>query len=190
MRRHEAKRGRGTARRRTGLAIPGAGRAGRGVDTNSQEAVDPVEVAPHATRDRGGTLIELLVTIVIMGVVLAPVMDAVLGAIRASSTNRGLANVETALHNAADKVNRARRGCDYTVFAAAAAQSQGWPSSAATVQQFHYVPGSTSATLGTWASGACPATGLQDLLVQMVSITMRNPDTGTQRTIQVVKSDV
>ena len=146
--------------------------------------------APTRPRDRGTTLVELLVTIVIMGTVMAPVMNAVVASITASATNRGLAQVETALHNAADKVNRARKGCDYTVFASAAAQAQGWSSSAATVQQFHYVPAATPATPGTWANGACPATGLRDLLVQLVTVTVTNPDTGAQRTIQVVKSDV
>lgn len=143
-----------------------------------------------ARRDGGTTFTELLVTIVIMGIVVTPVLNAATMAIVASSTTRGLANVETALHNAADKINRARKTCDYSVYASAAALGQGWPSTAATVEQSHYVPGASPTVAGTWASGGCPGTGLEDLLVQMVTITMTNPDTGASRTIQVVKSDV
>jgi len=146
--------------------------------------------ADRRSRDRGTTLVELLVTIVIMGTVMGPVMNAVVAAITASSTNRGLAHVETALHNAADRVNRATKRCDYSIFASAAAQAQQWPSSAATVQQFHFVPAASPTVTGTWVSGGCPAGGMQDLLVQLVTVTVTNPDTGAQRTIQVVKSDV
>ena len=58
--------------------------------------------------------------------------------------------------------------------------------SSTTAQQ----PGATPADPGTWVDGACQGGQPDDLLVQLVEITVRNPDTGAQRTIQVVKSDV
>jgi prepilin-type N-terminal cleavage/methylation domain-containing protein len=151
--------------------------------------VDRVD-APAVRRDRGTSLVELLVTIVIMGIIIAPVMNAVIGVIKASATNRGLSQVETVLNNGADQVNRAPRGCDYTQYVQTAALNLGWPRSSATVDQYHYVPGASPTVSGTWASGACIGSTPDDLLVQLVNITVRNPETGAQRTIQVVKSDV
>ncbi len=158
--------------------------------TRQSEAGDHQRVAPVQTRDPGTTLTELLVTIVIMGIVIAPVMNAVIGVVKASATNRGLAQVETVLTNAADQVNRAPRGCDYTLFAQTAPSPLGWSLSSVTVQQYHYVPGPVPTVTGTWDNGACAGVGgvPDDLEVQLVSITVRNPDTGAQRTIQVVKS--
>jgi prepilin-type N-terminal cleavage/methylation domain-containing protein len=142
------------------------------------------------TRDRGATLTELLVTIVIMGIVIAPVMNAVIGVIRASATNRGLAQVETVLTNAADQINRAPKRCDYTLFVQTAAQLQGWDPSVASVVHRRYEPGVNPDVAGTWVDGACAGSQPEDLLVQMVIVTVRNPETGAQRSIQVVKSDV
>jgi type II secretory pathway pseudopilin PulG len=141
-------------------------------------------------RDAGTSLTELVVTILIMGIVITPVMNAVIGVIKASATNRGLAQVETVLTNAADQVNRANPACDYTGYAQVAVSPLGWPPGSVTIEQRHYVPGPTPAVTGTWESGACTGAVPEDLLVQLVSITVRNPETGAQRTIQVVKSSV
>jgi type II secretory pathway pseudopilin PulG len=143
-----------------------------------------------AIRDAGATLSELLVTIVIMGIVIAPVMNAVIGVIKSSATNRGLAQVETVLTNAADQVNRAPKRCDYTVFVQTAAQLQGWDPSAASVVHRRFEPGASPDLPGTWVDGACAGSQPDDLLVQLVIVTVTNPETGAQRSIQVVKSDV
>ncbi|MCB0999323.1 MAG: type II secretion system protein [Acidimicrobiales bacterium] len=140
--------------------------------------------------DTGTTLTELLVTVVIMGIVIVPVMNAVIGAVRASSSNRGLAQVETALNNAADKINRAPKSCDYSSYAKNAALLQGWSADDAWVSHRRFQPGPTPSASGTWVDGACQGSQPDDLLVQMVEVTVRNPETGAQRTIQVVKSDV
>lgn len=141
-------------------------------------------------RDRGATLTELLVTVLIMGIVMAPVMNAVIGLIRASATNRGLSQVETVLTNAADQINRAPKRCDYSLYVQTAAQLQGWSTTDATVVHRRYVPGATPQDAGTWVDGACEGSQPTDLLVQLLIITVRNPETGAQRSIQVVKSDV
>ncbi len=162
---------------------------------DDQRVVTPVRAGRADRSDRsdrsdlGATLTELLVTIVIMGIIIVPIMNAVIGVIKASATNRGLSQVETVLNNAADQVNRAPRGCDYTEYAQTAARALGWPRTSATIEQFHYVPAATPAQTGTWNPGACVGSTPDDLLVQLVTITVRNPETGAQRTIQVVKSD-
>jgi type II secretory pathway pseudopilin PulG len=139
--------------------------------------------------DRGSTLTEIVVTIVIMGIIVVPVTNAVIGVIRSSSTNRGLSQVETVLTNAADQVNRAPRGCDYTEYVQTASRALGWPLTSATIVQSHFVPAATPVQAGTWVPGACVGATPDDLLVQLVTITVRNPETGAQRTLQVVKSD-
>lgn len=141
-------------------------------------------------RDVGTTLTELLVTIVVMGIVVAPVMTAVIGVVRSSSTNRGLSQVETVLNNAANLLNLAQPVCDYSSVAEQAAAPLGWPANSVTVEESHFIPGATPAVEGRWNPGACVGTVPDSLLVQMVSVTVRNPETGAQRSIQVVKSDI
>lgn len=143
-----------------------------------------------SVRDRGGTLVELVMAILIMSIVITPVMHAVIGLVKGSATNRGIAQVETVLTNAADRVNRAPKSCDYTMYVQNAALAQGWSASAASVVHRRYQPGANPAVPGTWVDGACAGGRADDLLVQLVTITVRNPDTGAQRTLQVVKSDV
>ena len=84
-------------------------------------------------RDRGFSIVEVIVTITLMAVVIVPIMSAVATSIKVSSIGRSAAQVETALVNAADRVNRASMACDYTIYAQAAVQSQGWQPGQATV---------------------------------------------------------
>ena len=127
------------------------------------------ERSAPTVRDAGATLTELLVTIAIMGIIIAPVMNAVIGVIKASATNRGLAQVETVLTNAADQVNRAPKRCDYTLYAQTAAQLQGWDPSTASVVHRRYEPGLTPDLPGTWVDGACAGSQPSDLLVDHVA---------------------
>ncbi len=148
------------------------------------------EVPGRAQRDQGFSIVELVVTIGILGVLIAPLMSAAIASIRASSSTRNLAQVQTVLQNAADRVNRAPKGCDYTVYAQAAAQSQGWAAGQATIVQSRYVPGSTPAAAGSWVSGACSGLVPDALLVQVVTVTVTSPDGSTKSSVQVVKSDI
>lgn len=129
-------------------------------------------------------------TISISSIVLVPVLNAVISSVDASDRNTGLAQVETVLQNAADRVNRAPKKCDYTVYVQAAAQAQGWSPTQATVIHRHYVPAALPTQAGTWATGACDGATPADLLVQLVTITVTEPKSGVVRTLQVVKSDV
>jgi prepilin-type N-terminal cleavage/methylation domain-containing protein len=142
--------------------------------------------------DKGFTLVEIVMTITITAIILVPTMDAVIATIRAGTNNTNFSDVNTVLQNAADRVNRAPKSCDYTQYAQAAAQTNGWSASTTAVLQQHYVPGATSTTPGSWAAAACVAntTTPPDLAVQMVTITVTSPDGKFQKTLQVVKSDV
>ncbi len=137
-------------------------------------------------------MVEIVVTVAIIGITVIPIMEAVLTNIRASSTVNNGAAVETVLQNAADRVNRAPKKCDYTIYAQAAAQSEGWAAGQSVVVQEHFVPNANLSVSGTWASGACLGTDSvpADLLVQRVTITVTSPDGRTHRSMQVVKSDV
>jgi prepilin-type N-terminal cleavage/methylation domain-containing protein len=155
--------------------------------------------AAHVS-DRGFSFIEVVVTVVLVAIVLVPVLSAVLTAVESSARSRSAAQVETVIVNVADRINRAPKECDYTAYARAAVLTEGWwtaPSQyaqAATVTHEWY--DTADRTWKSKAPGAsapgCPGSGvvLTELLVQRVTVTVRNPDGKTSRTIQVVKSDV
>jgi len=156
-------------------------------DNHSHQDPDP---APRHHRDRGFSLIEVVVTVSIMGIILLPIFDSVITSVRASAVLSEVARVETVLQNAADRVNRAPKLCDYSVYAQAAAQSEGWTAAEAQVDEWRYIPAVNPTQAGTWVHGACEGSSPTDLLVQKVIITVTSPTTNTHRQIQVVKSDV
>lgn len=152
---------------------------------------------PNTPRDQGFTFIEMVVSITLMAIVMIPIMGAVQMAITQSSRSRSSAQVETAIVNAADRVNRAPKECDYLEYVQAAVRSQQWDGDQATVVEEHYDPpvyNSSGDIAGLpadpWLPGACPTASASDLLVQRVTITITSPDNRVVRTIQVVKSDV
>lgn len=142
-------------------------------------------------RDGGFTLVEIVVAITLMAVLVVPILTAVTTSIRESSRARSAAQVETAIVNAADRVNRAPKSCAYGEYVRAAVRSQHWDQSLAAVVEEHYVPPEVLTHDGSWAPGACESTaGATDRLVQRVTITITSPDGRASRSIQVVKSDV
>ncbi|CAB4866784.1 unannotated protein [freshwater metagenome] len=140
--------------------------------------------------DGGFSLVELIMTIALMAILIAPLMVGVVSTIRASSNTRVLAQVQTVLQNAADRVNRAPKKCDYTVYAQAAAQSEGWAADRASIVQSRFVPAASPTSAGSWVSGACSGAIPEDLLVQVITITVTSPTGSVQSSIQVVKSDI
>ena len=135
----------------------------------------------------------MIVTITLMALVAIPLVAATFTTINASATARAASQVETALVNAADRVNRAPVVCDYTIYAQAAVQTQGWDPSQARVEHEYYVPAATPATPGVWvegANGACEAAEPTSLLVQRMRIFVTSPDGDVTRSYEVVKSDV
>jgi prepilin-type N-terminal cleavage/methylation domain-containing protein len=146
--------------------------------------------ADPCTPDAGFSLVEVVMTIVLMGITLLPLMNAAITGVKASSSSRRVAELQTVLLNAADRVNRAPVKCDYTVYIQAAAQTKGWSPSQASATYEWYEPGATAAVAGTWHPGACSGAAPTQNLVQRVTIQMTSPEANISRTIQVVKSDV
>ena len=100
-------------------------------------------------RDRGFSLVEVVVTLALAAMLVIPLTSAVFTATSVSSVARSAAQVETALVNAADRVNRAPSRCDYTIYAQAAVQTQGWQPDRASVVVEHYVPATSGVAPGT-----------------------------------------
>jgi prepilin-type N-terminal cleavage/methylation domain-containing protein len=158
----------------------------RGDDTS-----DPV------TRDHGFSLVEVIITIVLMSTVLLTIMDASIAGIRASTSAADFAQIETVLQNAADRVNRAPQKCNYDQYVKAAAQAAGWDPDQATTAYWWYKAGAdaTLAHPGTWntpvaPNDACSTPGVAGKDVQLVKITITSPNGKVTRSMQVVKSNV
>jgi prepilin-type N-terminal cleavage/methylation domain-containing protein len=143
-----------------------------------------------ARRDRGFSLVEMVVTVALVGLAMIPLMIAAWTLVKNSSYNRNSTKVETTLSNAADRVNRAPEGCDYSTFLEAAVLAQKWEPEQVSAVYSWYEPGATATAPGVWQPGACPAGGYTDGLVQLVTITVESPDGFVQRSIQVVKSKI
>ncbi len=146
----------------------------------------------RADRDGGFSLVEVIMTIVLVSIAVVPLMDATITSIQASSVARESAEVETVLGNAADRVNRAPTLCDYGIYVQAAALSKGWPAGNATATYQYYVPGTSALASdpGTWAPGACLDGARTPRLIQLVTITVTSESGKVARSVKVVKSDV
>lgn len=150
-------------------------------------AVTSRRTRSHTARDQGYTFVEMIVTIVLLGVIVIPVIDAVQATINASVVARAAAQVETAIVNAADRVNRAPLSCDYSQYAEAAVQTQGWGASQAATTTDWYDP-----IAHVWRNdgSGCRFDGPTSDLVQRVRISVTSPDQRVTRTIELVKSIV
>jgi prepilin-type N-terminal cleavage/methylation domain-containing protein len=158
------------------------------IDAGSREQPRPRRLAG----DQGFTFVETVVTVVLLAIIVVPIMSAVLTSIRVSTITRSASQAQTAMINAADRINRAPLSCDYTLYAQAAVQTEGWSPDRASVQQAYYSPQTDTWTddpPGDPCPGA-PGATVTDDLVQKVTITITTPDSQIRRTIQVVKSNV
>ena len=133
-------------------------------------------------------------------------MDARSRGIKASTTALKCAEIQTVLQNAADRVNRADPGCDYSIFVKSAVQAKGWPATQATATYQYYSAGTDALAInpGKWMSAqtaplngpgptkfdACGPSGMRTArLIQLVTISITDLS-GHTRTMQVMKSDV
>lgn len=152
-------------------------------------ALAPPEARP---RDSGATFVEVLVTIVLLGMVVLGILAATRTQVVASKTSREAARVESALLSAAERVERASRSEGYTcdlsgpVYAAAQLKLGVSAAEAPTFATLDY----EHLTATGWVAGACPGGVYQANLVQRVGITMISPDTGLTRRLEVLKGDV
>ena len=145
--------------------------------------------ADPAARDDGFSLVEVIITIVLMATVLIAIMNASIAGIQASSAATDVAQIETVLQNAADRVNRAPLKCDYSIYVQAAAQVAEWDPAQATATYKWYEPGTDATATGSWHDGAC-SVGVAGKDVQLVTITITSPNGKVTRSMQVIKSNV
>lgn len=138
-------------------------------------------------RDAGVTLPELIVSIVLMGTLLAAVMAAVQMSVRSSSVAFEGAQLETVLLNASDRVTRAPQLCDYEAYVDAAALAEGWADTTTSVVVEKLV--ANTGDPSDWQPQTCPA-DVGPFDVQRLTVTATNPAGTTTRTLTLVKSDV
>ena len=131
---------------------------------------------PDAERtDAGFSLVEMVVTISLMGIAMIPIMIASWTLVKCAGMNRTATRVSTVLSNAADRVNRAPESCDYSVYLQAASLADGWGTDNVSAEYHYYVPGETAIASGSWQTSACPGGMYEDGLVHKVDITDISP---------------
>lgn len=166
-----------------------------GGTTPASDGQLPAATPAHVgARDRGFSYVEVVVTIVLMGVLVVPILAAVRTSIRGATVSRAAAELETVLVNAADVVHRAdlvAEQCDLTSEAQQAAITQGWAATAVEVEHFYLQSD------GSWSLEFDPATDDCPLAatsarpngpVVLVRITVTSPDEDVTRSLEVVKS--
>lgn len=144
--------------------------------------------------DRGNTLVEVVIAITLLAVIVVPVLGGVRMATKASAVSRAASNVETALINAVDRVNRAdartQQLCDYEAYARAAVVTQGWSAGEVSTRTEYLDVASGTWAQGPPSAGGCQGGVYQQGVVQRVTITVTDPQRHVTRSIQVVKSNV
>lgn len=136
-------------------------------------------------RDVGTSVIEVVCAIALTAILIIPLVEGLRTGIRASAINEAAANAETAIVDAADRINRAPQSCDYKIYAQASVQIRGWEAGQASVTHEHYDP-----IVDAWQPGGCRFASPTEDLVQRLTITITTPNLGVTRSLQVVKSNV
>ncbi len=167
---------------------------------DNQDGIPPGDRAakrrPARHHDVGFTFVEVVVTIVLVGVVVLPILATVRTSISAAAVSRAAAEVETVLVNAVDEVNQADplvAKCNLTSRAESAATTQGWSASTVTVEhQFLQADGSWSAIFVPAADGTCPPGAVSarpNGPVLLIRIVVSSPTENVRRTLEVVKGE-
>jgi type II secretory pathway pseudopilin PulG len=162
--------------------------------------------AGDAAGDSGFTLVEVIVTTLLMSTAVLSILLAMWTAIRVSTLNDDQAKVEAVLGSAADRLanykylacpggNRIDGG--YLPIVQAAAGTVGWPGDSVAITDIRYWNPSTTST-GSWsstnnlASAEC-AEGIvltTSKTLQLVTIQVTSPDSGYTRDLEVVMNNV
>jgi type II secretory pathway pseudopilin PulG len=130
-------------------------------------------VGPEADRDRGETLLELLIALTIMSIAVVAVVGGLVAGVVVSDVHRKQATAGAAVRDYAEHVEKYVAGAGYTACAAPSAYAPGAvgftaPSGyAATAVTVRYWSGAA------WTAGPCADIGLQELTVQVASTDAR-----------------
>jgi prepilin-type N-terminal cleavage/methylation domain-containing protein len=168
---------------------------------------------PEPSRDRGISLIEMVVTIAIMGLLVTAVITAVRMSVASSATDRDQAVAFTWLQAASDEIYRAPRvPCtsdgsgrllaidQYTVAAREAVVPPVWQTSsgaprdaaAVTVTNVEYLGRTSVDDIFDWGPGFCFEGGTfadSPLYTQRVTVQVTFPDGSTIQTLEMVKNE-
>ena len=136
-----------------------------------------------SSRDDGNTFIETVVAVTLATIVILPLLAAVMASVRSSTTAYDAAKVETALIDVADQVTAVAFNCGG--YSADVGLPLGW---GLTVETKHLVAGSVTSN-ASWSSPACDITDPATTDLQLVTLTVTDPDLGITRTMEVVKTD-
>jgi type II secretory pathway pseudopilin PulG len=132
-------------------------------------------------RERGDTLVEVLITITIVGIAFTGILAGLATAINLSGRHRGQANADVVLVSAAESVkNQAYTQCASTSSYSATSGvtlPSGWVASNLSITSVKKWNGSSFVT-------TCPAT---DQGLQLITISATTPDNKSTETIEVVK---
>lgn len=124
---------------------------------------------PEAGRDRGETLLELLIALTIMSIAVVAVVGGLLAAVAVSDIHRKQSTAGAAVRDYAESVEKYVAGTGYTACAAPSAYAagavgftvpSGYSASAVAVR---YWSGAA------WAASPCADVGLQELTIQVAS---------------------
>ena len=138
-------------------------------------------------RDAGVTLPEIIVSIVLIGTIVAALASSAIVVIRSSSTSYDIGQLTTMMRNASDKIDRAPQQCNYDAYVEAAATATDWPASTVSAS-VEMLTGSTGTT-ADWTPQSC-LVDVGPFDVQRITITGSTPDGRVTQTLTVVKSDV
>ena len=134
-------------------------------------------------RERGETLVEVLITITIVGIAFTGILAGLATAINLSGRHRGQANADVVLVSAAESVkNQAYTACP------SVSTSSYNPTQGVTLPSGWAASNVQVTSVKTWGGAAflstCPGT---DLGLQLVTITATTPDGKSTESVEVVK---
>ena len=160
----------------------------------------PPDNGEQPAHDRGYTLVEMLVAIVLMGSIVLAIMGGMWAVVRASAQNDQRAKVGAVLGAAGDGISNYRYiACPevdegYEEFAQKAASSVGWPLDSVAIVDYQYWNPDTR----TWddnnsiqGADCNPSVGLTtSKTLQKLTIVATAPGGGYSATIDIVKSEI
>ena len=141
-------------------------------------------MAPHASADRGETLVELLVTIVIMGIAVAAIVGGLMTSIQMSDIHRKQATAGALARDYAEGLDRYVAGSAAAYVACAVPSTYPLTLPAGVAAPGGFTPSITSVRY--WTGTAWTPTCTSDLGLQQVTVQVATGDSRATETSVVV----